>query len=439
MCNKTYLTLVMALGVAQQAHAAGFIEDSKASLDLRNFYFNQDTRNAKAPSDREWGQGFILNYQSGFTQGPIGVGLDVLGLYGLRLDAAGRAGKKGEDHTPGSVFPLDSNGEAVNDYGRLGATAKFRVSQTQLKVGTLLPKLPVLTYNDGRLLPETFEGWQVESKEFEHLNFTVGDIRQVADRNSSNTQGMSIAGANNPDTGKFSNQFYYGGVDYQATQQLQLQYYYGGLKDFYQQHFLGLVHQWQLPVGQLKTDLRYFYSTSDGENASASGRDQGYVSAGYYGQGIGKGEVDNRLWSSLFTYSLQGHSISVGYQQTSGRSDFPHINQDQGRSPYLITNSQVLRFVNAGEDTIMAAYAYDFSTLGLPGLKTSYTYWNGQHIQALNKQNSEWEHDFRIDYVIPQGSLKGLGFTWRSAVLRGNDASDKDENRFIVSYSIPLI
>jgi len=261
----------------------------------------------------------------------------------------------------------------------------------------------------------------------------------VADRNSSNTQGMSIAGANNPDTGKFSNQFYYGGVDYQATQQLQLQYYYGGLKDFYQQHFLGLVHQWQLPVGQLKTDLRYFYSTSDGENASASGRDQGYVSAGYYGQGIGKGEVDNRLWSSLFTYSLQGHSISVGYQQTSGRSDFPHINQDQGRSPYLITNSQVLRFVNAGEDTSMAAYAYDFSTLGLPGLKTSYTYWNGQHIQALNTQNSEWEHDFRIDYVIPQGSLKGLGFTWRSAVLRGNDASDKDENRFIVSYSIPLI
>lgn len=436
---KRYLMLATAIGITQQSQAAGFIEDSTASLDLRNFYFDQDTRNAKAPSDQEWGQGFILNFQSGFTQGPVGVGLDVLGLYGLRLDASGRVGKAGEDRTPGSVFPLEGNGQAVDDYGRVGVTAKFRVSQTELKVGTLLPKLPILTYNDGRLLPETFEGWQVESKELDDFNFIVGDIEQVADRNSSNTQGMSIAGANNPDTGEFSNKFYYGGVDYHASKDLLLQYYYGGLKDFYQQSFFGLVHNWQLPVGQFKTDLRYFYSTSDGKDASALGREEGYVSAGYYGDGVGKGEVDNRLWSTLFTYSLAGHSLSVGYQGTSGNSDFPHINQDQGRSPYIITNSQVLRFVNAGEDTSMAAYAYDFSAIGIQGLKTSYTYWNGQHIQALNRTNSEWEHDFRIDYVIPQGTFKGLGFTWRSAVLRGNDTADKDENRFIVSYSIPLL
>ncbi|MCT7094577.1 OprD family porin, partial [Salmonella enterica] len=99
-------------------------------------------------------------------------------------------------------------------------------------------------------------------------------------------------------------------------------------------HFLGLIHNWQLPVGQFKTDLRYFYSTADGKNASAAGRGEGYVSSGYYGAGVNAGRVDNRLWCALFTYGLYGHSLSLGYQKTTGESDFPHINQGQGRSLY---------------------------------------------------------------------------------------------------------
>ncbi|MDV7213236.1 OprD family outer membrane porin, partial [Azotobacter beijerinckii] len=52
---------------AGQADAAGFFEDSKATLKMRNFYINQDTRNQDGPRAEEWGQGFILDYQSGFT------------------------------------------------------------------------------------------------------------------------------------------------------------------------------------------------------------------------------------------------------------------------------------------------------------------------------------------------------------------------------------
>ena len=43
--NKSTLALAMAVGVlAQQASAAGFVEDSKATLGLRNFYINTDYR-----------------------------------------------------------------------------------------------------------------------------------------------------------------------------------------------------------------------------------------------------------------------------------------------------------------------------------------------------------------------------------------------------------
>ncbi|WP_431702829.1 OprD family outer membrane porin [Pseudomonas sp. BR20] len=438
MKHTTCLALAVSLGAAQQAAASGFIDDSKATLDLRNFYYNQDTRNTRAPSDKEWGQAFMFNYQSGFTDGLVGFGLDLQALYGLRLDASGRAGKAGEDNTPGSVFPL-SDGKAANDFSKTGATGKVRISQTQLKVGTLVPKMPVLMSEDGRLLPQTFRGYQVDSKDLKDFNLIAGKMEQVLDRNSSNGQGMSIAGANDPAKGTFSNQFYYGGVDYAVSKQLQVQYYYATLENFYQQHFVGLVHNWQLPVGQLKTDLRYFYSTPDGKNGSAAGRGEGYVSSGYYAPGVNSGKVDNRLWSAMLTYGVYGHSVGLGYQKTTGESDFPHINQGQGRSLYLITNAQSLKFVNAGEQATVGNYTYDFTGLGMPGLKSSVTYIHGSNIRAARRDNSEWERDLRVDYVIPTGTFKGLGLTWRSAVLRGNDTADKDETRLIVSYSLPLL
>jgi len=80
---KSSLALAVALGVlAQQAGAAGFVEDSKLSLSSRTMYFNNDNREAHAsgtaerPDQRESGQGFKLDYISGFTQGTVGFGVD---------------------------------------------------------------------------------------------------------------------------------------------------------------------------------------------------------------------------------------------------------------------------------------------------------------------------------------------------------------------------
>lgn len=51
--NHSKIALAVAFGIlAQQASAAGFIEDSKASLDLRNFYFNQDNRDTEGFQQR---------------------------------------------------------------------------------------------------------------------------------------------------------------------------------------------------------------------------------------------------------------------------------------------------------------------------------------------------------------------------------------------------
>ncbi|TBU79041.1 OprD family porin [Phytopseudomonas daroniae] len=438
--KKSTLALAVTIAtLAQQAGAAGFIEDSTAKLDLRNFYYDLNQKNtANSNSEQnEWGQGFIFNYQSGFTEGTVGVGVDVIGLYGLRLDSGGNSSTP-RSRAPGALFPQESDGSAVNDYSKAGATAKFRLSKTELRLGTLQPKLPVVTFNDGRLLPQLFDGGQVISNEIDGLTLTAGQLEHTKTRSSTDDIGLKIAGAG---AAADTNKFYFAGGDYKITKDLTAQYYYGNLEDFYKQHFLGLVHNLALPAGSLKTDLRYFNSGSDGKNGSAAGRAEGYYSSGYWAAGDSKaGEVDNQTWSALFTYSLGGHALSAGYQQVSGDSAFPFLNQGDGSTAYLITDRQIGKFLSAGERTWLAEYGYDFGTVGVPGLKAIVTYLKGDNIDAVGGDRKEWERDFRLDYTVQQGSLKGLGLSWRNASLRGNTSTaDADENRLIVSYSLPLL
>lgn len=416
--------------------SADFISDSKANLSLRNLYFNNDNRDGTAAPSKteEWGQAFMLNYQSGFTDGTVGFGLDAIGLLGLKLDSgAGR-------HVGGSMFPNDGD-KAADQWSRLGVTAKMRASKTELRYGTLQPKLPILVSNDGRLLPQTFEGGQVTSNEIDNLTFTAGQLEHATGRASSDSAGLAVAGGTQE-----SNKFTFAGGDYKLTKDLTVQYYYANLEDYYQQQFAGLLHV--LPLGEygsLKTDLRYFKTTSDGKNSSAAGRASGYKVSGYTKDG--NGEIDNDTWSAAFIYSLGGHGITVGYQSVSDDSNFVQLNQgglsgkgEGGASLYLYTDRTIQTFIQAGERTAFAQYAYDFAALGVPGLKASVMYLKGDNIQTTSGQDaSEWERDIALDYVIQSGTFKNVGFGWRNGMSRSDIARDQDQNRLIVSYSISLM
>ena len=149
--KKSTVAVAVALGLlAQQASAEGFIEDSKATLKLRNFYINTDNRDAGTKAsgaqskNEEWGQGFQVDYTSGFTAGTVGFGLDAIALLGVRLDSGGGTNGATSTSYGGTVFPSKSDGKAVNDFSSLGVTAKAKFSQTELRYGTLMPKLPVI-------------------------------------------------------------------------------------------------------------------------------------------------------------------------------------------------------------------------------------------------------------------------------------------------------
>ncbi|RBL65568.1 outer membrane porin, OprD family, partial [Pseudomonas sp. MWU13-2625] len=144
----------------------------------------------------EWGQGFDLRFISGYTQGTVQFGVDAIGLYGVRLDSSrANHGNYTGTASGGTVFPSDGN-EAVHDFASLGLTGKVKISQTELKIGTLMPNNPVIKANDGRLLPQTFQGGQITSNEIKDLTLTAGQIEHAKGRNSSNNEGLSIANAN---------------------------------------------------------------------------------------------------------------------------------------------------------------------------------------------------------------------------------------------------
>jgi len=78
--------------------SADFIKDGKATLGLRNFYFNNDYRDqpggAGQSKTEEWAQGLILNYTSGFTEGTVGLGIDALGLGGRHAGQRSRSSSR---------------------------------------------------------------------------------------------------------------------------------------------------------------------------------------------------------------------------------------------------------------------------------------------------------------------------------------------------------
>ncbi len=416
---------------------ADFLDKSETTVTLRNAYENVDYRSEpNSPSKlEEWGQGLILDYKSGITEGDVGAGVDVLGLWGIRLDSGGKSTKANRTRSPGTMFPLETDGSAVDEFGSLGITGKLRFKNTIVKTGTLLPQLPVIRSNNGRLLPQTYKGTQINSS-WDDFKFTGGKIEVVKSRVSTNWDGMKTPGGT-----ALSNEFYFLGGDYKVNKELLLSYYHGNLQNYYKQHFLGLTYTVALPKGSLTLDLRDFISDSDGKNKSKPA----YASAGYYKNSATptRGVVDNNLWSAYAAYKINSHEIGLGYQSLSGQSNFPHLNQSDGSNVYLITDAMLGRFINAGEKTWHTKYTYDFAELGTPGLSASLLYWRGTDIRTSAGKDSEWERQYIINYVVQSGSLKSASISWKSSVFRTNvhPAStnrDADDYRLTISYPISL-
>ncbi|WP_447738791.1 OprD family porin [Pseudomonas laurentiana] len=399
-------------GVAPMSQAA-FFEDSTASFETRNMYFNRDFRDgtsAQQSKRDEWAQGFILNFESGYTDGTVGFGLDALGMLGIKLDSS-------PDRTDTGLLPTHDDGKAADEYSKLGLTGKVKVSQTELKVGTLIPELPTLQPNDGRILPQTFEGGLLTSKEIKGLTFTGGRLDKAKDRNDTNWEDLALNNKNGRFGGSFSaDNLDLAGLDYQFTDRITGSYHFAQLDDIYRQHFIGMVATQPWGPGTFGADLRL--AISDDAGAAKAGN------------------IDNTTVNGMLSYALGGHKVSAAWQQLSGDSAFPYID---GADPYLVNFVQINDFAGADERSWQARYDYNFAALGVPGLTFMTRYINGDNVsRAAGGEGKEWERNTELKYVVQSGPLKNVAVRLRNATFRSNFARDADEVRLLVSYSVAL-
>ncbi|WP_460163457.1 OprD family porin [Pseudomonas sp. S2_F03] len=411
--SHTALASAAALAGFSPLSQAAFFEDSTATLETRNMYFNRDFRDGTSVQQSkrdEWAQGFMLNLQSGYTDGTVGFGVDALGMLGIKLDSS-------PDRTGTGLLPTD-DGRAVGEYSKLGLTGKVKISATELKIGSLIPEMPILKPNDGRILPQTFEGGLLNSKELKNLSFTGGRLDKAKDRDSTDYQDIALNNKNSRFAGTVTgNHFDFGGVDYKFTDKITGSYYFAQLDNVYSQHFLGMVASEKFGPGTFGTDLRLAISDDDGE---ARG-----------------GKIDNTSLNGLVSYALSGHKFSAGYQHMSGDSAFPYVD---GADPYLVNFVQINDFAGAEERSWQARYDFDFVRLGIPGLTFMSRYVSGDNIKLKNgDEGKEWERNSEIKYVVQSGALKDVAVRLRNATYRSNySARDADEVRLLVSYSVAL-
>lgn len=402
---------------------ADFIQDSHLNFSTKNYYFNRDYRDGTGPSKaEEWAQSFILKYQSGYTEGPLGFGLDATGMLGIKLDSSpersgtGVLARQAVSDDPSKPYAK----RAADEYSKLGLTAKVSLfDSNELFVGSLQPTgIAVIQPNVSRAFPQTFEGQQLTSKAIDHLTLNLGHISHVKQRDSTDFEKIGIASQ----SGQYasaarSDDFKFAAADYQVIPDLLTSLHYGRLQDIYQQGFVGLKYNTPWGPGRILGEVRYF----DGSDTGAA---------------LG-GKVDNQTLSTNLGYSMDGHTVSGGYQKLWGNTAYPQID---GTNSYLFTELQVSNFSRAGERSWRARYDYNFAAAGIPGLTFTTVYVRGDQAKVvnMNQEGQEWERNTYVTYVVQDGPLKNFGGQWLNATQRSNYTRDTDENRLIFSYSLDL-
>ncbi|WP_133144422.1 OprD family porin [Pseudomonas fragi] len=373
----------------------------------------------------------MAKFNTGFTQGPVGFGLEGFAALGLKLDSGG--GRTGT-----SLLPWSDSGHPEDDYSKAGVALAVQASNTVIKYGEQMPQVPVLAYSDVRLLPSSARGLSVNSNEFSHLNIQAGRFTAVTSNDSTNSDGEITTDWEVLPEGRSLS---YAGGTYKADNSFTATFYGSEYKDIWHQYYGGA--SYTLPLNNNKALSFEFngYDTHD------------------YGASKG-GPIDTFAWSVLGAYRFGNHKVSVAYQYVDGDEPFDYIAFDRTQSgiPYLNNVSSVFPFSEPHERSWQLRYDLNFAGYGIPGLTFMTRYIRGQGMDNSHSDNSfykkivnydsnpddnkHWERDIDLGYVIQSGKAKDLSIRLRNGKHRattGTRFPDFDEFRIIIEMPIKVL
>ncbi|QRI87755.1 OprD family porin [Pseudomonas putida] len=418
------IALAVAAGTSQLAMASaqdeskGFIEDSKLNVKTRMLYFSRDFRNNDSGKSRveETGLGFLGTFESGFTQGTVGFGVDAIGMLGLKLDSGkGRAGT--------GLFPTGSDGRSQDEYSEGGGAVKMRISNTVLKFGDQFTALPVLATDDSRLLPEVTEGGLITSNEIDGLTLHAGHFTALNAQAQTYHDSLNLTEAN-----------VFGGT-YAITDSLSTSVYYSRIEDHFRKWYGNI--NWALPISDkqgLVFDFNIYDTKSIGNNLTGA----------WVSKSDGTNELDNIAASLSGAYNIGAHTFTLAYQKVSGDGDYAY-GVDGGGTVFLANSVARSDFNAEDEKSWQARYDLNFAEFGVPGLTFMTRYVRGTGATTRTTDSGkEWERDIDVKYVMQSGPAKDLSFRVRQATYRSSDgvyygSSSIDELRLIVEYPLSIL
>ncbi|WP_230589701.1 OprD family outer membrane porin [Pseudomonas chlororaphis] len=427
---------------AELAVPAGFVQGSSLNGLLRNYYLARDNHDTPARQDqREWVQGLYLSFRSGYTDTPIGVGLDVHGFYGLKLDGGGGSGGAG-------LLPLDSQRAPQADFSAAGAALKLRGFDSLLQAGDQYLENPLAAGGVSRLFPQTFRGLTLKNYSLEHLTLDVGMVDSTRLRNQSGQSHLTTSYGSGTKSGgaadrEASRMAWAGGI-YNPVDGPTLTLYGGQLSDIWRQYYAGVSQPFKLSQGISLTPYLHYFKTRD--------------------QGRGQlGRIDNDTYSGGLTLAGAEQSLTLGVQKVDGNTPFDYIAQDDRSFLYLSNSQQYADFNAPGERSWKLQYQTRLAFIDAPDLQFSAAYTRGEAdltrvdpgsqgygyiYNAAGKDAHHWERDLSLRYAVPDGRAKGLNLTLRWAAhrtgqgytapgnTRGN--ANADEYRVIVDYPFSI-
>jgi len=404
----------------------GFVDGSTLEVLSRNFYLNNDYR-SPSPADKsykqEWAQGFIGSFESGFTPGAIGLGIDAHAFLGVKLDG-------GKGHAGTGLLPLDQDGHSEDNYASGGGALKLLISRTTLAFGEMTVQTPVFDTADKRLQPEYATGLLIDSREIDELHLLAGHFTAFKNQDASTSKGdFTGYGAN---TRKGGIEFI--GANLFEEHPLGGALYASELSDTWRQYYANL--HWTQPGLLLDGNL---YHTQD------------------YGQAVA-GAIDNSAYSLSGQYTLAAQSFTLAYQKINGNTPFDFVGGD---SIYLANSIKYADFNGPHERSWQARYDLDFGPFGLPGLKFMTRYVTGRGIDGTQAPQGgaynpfdpatglyqpqqgdggrHWERDIDLHYIVQSGPARNLSLRLSHVTHRANSAQAGDDiDRIYVVIEYPL-
>lgn len=428
------LSLCLANGLAQaseQADSKGLVDDSHLNLLNRNLYYNDDDRSSGAEQSKaeEWGHGVLATFESGFTQGQVGFGVDAHGMFGFKLDSGrGRAGT-GLFPEDGGNCTADGLCGSQDSYGEAGGALKARISNTTLKVGEMFVHTPVYDTGDTRLLPETSTGILLSSKEITDLELTAGHFTAANRQSSTNSDDVFYGYGTDVESDGAMDLL---GATYSFSEATSGSLFASELEDYWRQYYLNLTHEIGLADERSLSFKFDLYRTNEQGEAKA-------------------GDISNTFWSLASTYTTGPHALTLAYQEVDGDTPFDYVSN----WGIYVANSYYSDFNGPNEKSVKLQYDLDLSEMVTPGLTAFAIYMKGFDIDGSkiaddsayfddwSGMEDEKHHELNlgVQYVVPSGPAKDLSIYLVQQVHRGSSGQfdgDHDRVRLYVEYPLEI-